>query len=100
QWDEHDEATKAKVCVIGTTVATKLFGDQDPVGRSLRLGRYAFRIVGVLESKGEAPFGGDQDNMVLMPIGTMRGRVIRTAPGSVGVLLASATSADTTNRAV
>jgi putative ABC transport system permease protein len=100
QWDDHDEATKAKVCVIGTTVATKLFGTQDPIGRTLRIGRHAYRITGVLESKGEAPFGGDQDDMVLMPIGSMRGRVIRTAPGFAGVLFASATSADTTNRAV
>ncbi len=100
QWDEHDEATKAKVCVLGSTVATKLFGDQDPVGRSVRTGRYTFRVVGVLESKGEAPFGGDQDNMVLMPIGTMRGRIMRTAPGFAGVLLVSATSAETTQRAV
>jgi putative ABC transport system permease protein len=100
QWDEHDEATKAKVCVIGTTVATKLFGDQDPVGRSVRTGRYSFRVVGVLESKGEAPFGGDQDNMVVMPIGTMRGRIMRTAPGFAGVLLVSAASAETTQRAV
>ena len=100
QWDEHDEATKAKVCVLGSTVATKLFGDQDAVGRTVRTGRYTFRVVGVLESKGEAPFGGDQDNMVLMPIGTMRGRIMRTAPGFAGVLLVSATSADTTQRAV
>ncbi len=100
QWDEHDEATKAKVCVLGSTVATKLFGDEDPIGRSVRTGRYTFRVVGVLESKGEAPFGGDQDNQVLMPIGSMRGRIMKTSPGYAGVLLVSATSADTTNRAV
>lgn len=100
QWDEHDEATKAKVCLLGSTVATKLFGDRDPVGRTVRTGRYTFRVVGVLESKGEAPFGGDQDNMVLMPIGTMRGRIMKTAPGFAGVLLSSATSAETTQRAV
>jgi len=100
QWEEHDEATKAKVCVLGSTVATKLFGQEDPVGRSVRIGRYGFRVVGVLESKGEAPFGGDQDNMVLMPIGSMRGRILKTAPGFAGVLLVSATSADTTQRAV
>ena len=100
QWDEHDEATKAKVCVLGSTVATKLFGNEDPVGRNVRMGRYSFRVVGVLEAKGEAPFGGDQDNMVLMPIGTMRGRVMKTAPGYAGVLLISATSAETTDRAV
>jgi putative ABC transport system permease protein len=100
EWDEHDEATKAKVCVLGTTVATKLFGGGDPVGRHVRIGRHSYRVTGVLESKGEAPFGGDQDNMVLMPISSMRGRVMRTAPGFAGVLLISASSADTTDRAV
>jgi putative ABC transport system permease protein len=100
QWDEHDENTKAKVCVLGTTVATKLFGTEDPIGKSIRIGRHSYRIVGILESKGEAPFGGDQDNMVLMPIGTMRGRVMKTAPGFAGVLLISATSAETTDRAI
>jgi putative ABC transport system permease protein len=100
EWDEHDEAAKSKVCVLGTTVAEKLFGDEDPIGRSVRLGPYSFRVLGVLESKGEAPFGGDQDDMVLMPIGSMRGRVLRTAPGFAGVLLASASSAETTDRAV
>ncbi len=99
-WDEHDEATKSKVCVLGTTVAERLFGPLDPVGRTVRIGRHSYRVVGVLESKGEAPFGGDQDNMVLMPIGSMRGRVMRTAPGFAGVLLVSATSAETTKRAV
>jgi putative ABC transport system permease protein len=100
EWDEHDEATKAKVILLGTTVASRLFGTEDPVGRSVRIGRHSWRVLGVLESKGEAPFGGDQDNMVLMPIGSMRGRVMRTAPGFAGVLLISATSADTTQRAV
>ncbi|MBS2017635.1 MAG: ABC transporter permease [Deltaproteobacteria bacterium] len=99
-WEDHDEATKAKVCVLGTTVATKLFGSEDPVGRTLRIGHYTFKVIGVLESKGEAPFGGDQDNMVVMPISTMRGRIMKTAPGFAGVLLVSATSAETTNRAV
>ena len=100
EWDEHDEAMKSKVCVLGTTVATKLFGSDDPIGRQIRIGRHAFRVIGVLESKGEAPFGGDQDNMVLMPIGSMRGRVMRTAPGFAGVLLVSSTSAETTDRAI
>jgi putative ABC transport system permease protein len=100
EWDEHDEATKAKVCVLGTTVATRLFGSEDPVGRSVRIGRHSWRVLGVLESKGEAPFGGDQDNLLLMPIGSMRGRIMRTAPGFAGMLFVSATSAETTQRAV
>ncbi len=100
EWTEQDESAKAKVCILGTTVATKLFGAEDPVGRSVRIGFHSFRVVGVLESKGEAPFGGDQDNLMIMPIGSMRGRVMKTAPGFAGVLMISATSAETTGRAV
>ena len=100
EWADHDENVKAKVCVIGTTVATRLFGTEDPVGRHMRIGRHSWRILGVLASKGEAPFGGDQDNIVVMPIGSMRGRVMRTAPGFAGMFLISASSAETTRRAV
>jgi putative ABC transport system permease protein len=99
-WTEHDEATKAKVCVLGTTVATKLFGTSDPVGQSVRIGRYPFRVLGVLESKGQAPFGGDLDDIVLMPIGSMRTRILKTPPGFVGVFLLSSTTAETTDHAV
>ncbi len=99
-WDEHDEVLKTKVCVLGTTVKTKLFGDQDPIGKTLRIGRYNYKILGVLESKGQAPIGGDQDDQIVMPIGSMRARVFRTPAGFAGALMISATSSDTTDRAV
>jgi putative ABC transport system permease protein len=99
-WTEGDETLKSKVCVLGTTVQKNLFGTEDPVGQTVRIGRYPYRILGVLESKGEAPFGGDQDDVVVMPIGSMRARVQRTSPGFAGVLMMSATSAETTDRAV
>ena len=98
-WTENDEVVKTKVCVIGQTVADKLFGNGDPIGRTIRIGRYPFRIVGLLAPKGNSPFGEDQDDRILMPIGSYRGRVVRTAPGRVDMLLASASSADTTTRA-
>ncbi len=99
-WTEHDEATKAKVCVLGSTVARNLFGTADAVGQTIRIGRYPFRVVGVFRSKGEAPMGGDQDDIAMMPIGSMRGRILKSPPGFAGILLASATSATTTDRAV
>ena len=98
-WTEHDEATKARVCLLGTTLAERLFGPDDPIGRDVRIGRHAYRILGVLVSKGQAPFGGDQDDVLLMPIGSMRARVMRTPPGFAGVLMVSATRADTSERA-
>lgn len=98
-WTESDELVKTKVCVIGMTVAEKLFGNQDPIGRTIRIGRYPYRIIGTLEPKGTSPFGEDQDDRLLMPIGSFRGRVMRTSPGRVDMLLASATSVETTTRA-
>ena len=99
-WSEHDEAAKAKTCLLGSTVKRKLFADEDPIGQSVRVGRYQFKVAGVLETKGEAPIGGDQDDIVLVPISSMRSRVVRTPPGMVGMLLVSAESAETTDRAV
>jgi putative ABC transport system permease protein len=99
-WQERDEQLKSKVLVIGSTVARNLFGDEDPVGRTVRIGRHAYQVIGVLESKGQAPIGGDQDDVAVMPIGSLRARVMRTPPGFAGVLMISATSADTTDRAV
>ncbi len=99
-WTEHDEATKAKVCVLGSTVARNLFGTSDAVGQTIRIGRYPYRVLGVYKKKGESPVGGDQDDVVMMPIGSMRARILRAPPGFVGILLVSATSADTSARAM
>jgi putative ABC transport system permease protein len=98
-WTESDETLKTKVCVVGTTVADKLFGTDDPVGRTIRIGRSPYRIVGLLEPKGNSPFGEDQDDRVLMPIGSFRARVMHTAPGRVDMFMASSTSDQTTSRA-
>ncbi|MGD0524383.1 MAG: ABC transporter permease [Polyangiaceae bacterium] len=99
-WDTRDEVVKSKVLVLGSSVARELFGNEDPVGRTVRIGRYPYRVLGVLASKGEAPFGGDQDDCALTPIGTFRSRVSRTPPGFAGVLMLSASSPETTDRAV
>jgi putative ABC transport system permease protein len=99
-WDPHDEVVKSKVIVIGSTVAKNLFGTEDPVGRTVRIGRYPYRVLGVLATKGEAPFGGDQDDCVIMPIGSYRSRISRVPPGFAGVLLGSASSPETSDRAV
>ena len=98
-WDTHDEVIKSKVLVLGSSVARNLFGSEDPVGRTVRIGRYPYRVIGVLTSKGQGPFG-DQDDQVLMPIGSYRTRISRVPPGFAGVLMASASSPETSDRAV
>jgi len=99
-WTEHDESSKTKVCILGTTAARNLFGDEDPVRphhshRALSLSRPRRARV-----ERETPFGEDQDDQIAMPIGSMRSRIMRTPPGFAGVLFVSATAPETADRAV
>lgn len=73
----RDLSSRAKVAVIGSTVADELFAGQDPVGQSLRIQSTPFTIVGVLESKGSTGMGNDQDDMVLVPLDTALARLVR-----------------------
>jgi putative ABC transport system permease protein len=98
-WTESDELLKTKVCLLGETVKEKLFGTEDPIGRTVRVGRAPYRVIGVLEAKGNSPFGDDQDDRIMMPVGSFRARVRHTAPGRVDMLMASSTSEQTTARA-
>src|SRR5262249_9194107 len=98
-WTESDELLKTKVCVIGPTVANNLFGTEDPIGRTLRIGRAPFRVVGLLQARGTSPFGEDQDDRIFVPIGSYRSRIVRTAPGRVDMLIAASTTDDNTQRA-
>lgn len=65
------------VCVIGGTIQRELFGaNVDPVGKSLRTGGFSCRVVGLLKTKGTAAMGGDQDDLVVMPLKTVQRRIL------------------------
>lgn len=65
------------VCVIGGTIQRELFGaNVDPVGKSLRIGGFSCRVVGLLKTKGTAAMGGDQDDLVVMPLKTVQRRIL------------------------
>jgi putative ABC transport system permease protein len=98
-WSESDELLKTKVCVMGQTVATNLFGTDDPIGRTIRIGRSPYRVIGLLTPRGSGTFGEDQDDRVMMPIGSYRARVVHTSPGRVDELMISAASEQTVDRA-
>jgi putative ABC transport system permease protein len=98
-WTVASENVAERIVVIGKQTATDLFGPLDPIGRTLRIGRHSFRVIGVLEEKGPSPFGQSQDEIVLMPITTMRSFVLATRPFETHAILMSATSAETTDRA-
>ncbi len=75
-FSETEERNYARVCVIGTTVQKNLFeDDEDPVGKTVRIGAMPFRIIGVLASKGATGWGQDQDDIVMAPYTTV-GRVL------------------------
>jgi putative ABC transport system permease protein len=56
-----------KVCVIGKTVASNLFGDEDPIDKVIRVRNIPVKVIGVLKSKGQSIMGGDQDDVVIAP---------------------------------
>ncbi len=91
-WTAGAEKIGEKVVLVGSTVKEELFHGEDPVGHTVRIGRYPFTVIGVLASKGQTPFGRDQDNVVCMPAATMRARLQPTRPGQVSRILLSAAS--------
>ena len=97
----RDDATANRVVVIGQTVATQLFGDgEDPVGAQIRILEVPFTVIGVLEGKGQAGYGQDQDDVLLMPFNTAVRRVLGTKfVGTVDMIFASASSQDVVDQA-
>ena len=94
--DEVDSA--ANVCLLGTTVARILFGDVDPVGKQIRIGQLPFRVVGVLESKGQSVMGDDQDDRIFAPYTTVQRKI--SGITWIQFINASAVSREASNAAV
>ncbi|MGE3181754.1 MAG: ABC transporter permease [Phycisphaerae bacterium] len=68
QQDSHD---RKRVCCLGSTAARELFGNRNPVGEEIRLDKLPFRVIGVLEEKGNTG-GRDEDDQIVIPWGTFR----------------------------
>jgi putative ABC transport system permease protein len=67
---DQDDASARNVAVLGSTVATNLFpAGQSPIGQLVRIRNVPFTVIGVLAPKGSS-FGGDQDDVVLIPFQT------------------------------
>jgi putative ABC transport system permease protein len=75
----NDERTAAKVCVIGYTVSDNLFGvGGDPIGKFIRINSIPFKVVGLMERKGQNSFGQDQDDIIIAPFPTVQKRMLST----------------------
>ena len=92
---EHDVEVRSRVAVIGTTVATNLFGEVNPVGKKIRIGNAPYTVIGLLASKGQSTVGQDQDDVVLIPLTTAQERLIGiTYVRSINVQVANADKMD------
>ena len=89
-FDDRQLTTRAKVAVLGRTVADQLFPGEDPVGARIRIRNAHFEVIGVLAAKGQSAMGSDQDDVILAPATTV---LYRLGDGkTVRAIVASARS--------
>lgn len=83
----EDIKNSTKVAIIGSTVSSELFGDVNPVGKTLRIGGVPFRVIAVLKTKGSSgPF--DNDDLIFIPITTAQKKVFGVYfPGTVNMIV-------------
>jgi putative ABC transport system permease protein len=96
---EADSDSGAKVCVLGQTVATQLFGAGEALGQVVRVKAMPCVVVGVLAGKGQSSQGQDQDDLVVMPWVTFKSRMMSQDRIHVGSILVSASSPDEVSHA-
>ncbi|HEY9167259.1 MAG TPA: ABC transporter permease [Candidatus Kryptonia bacterium] len=97
-YTDSDERGATKVCIVGQTVATNLFGPNSlPIGQIIRIRNLPFRIIGVLSAKGQDASGNDQDDIIIAPFST----VLKKLVGGIyaNVIFASAQSPDAIDEA-
>ena len=86
-----DVRSATRVALIGKTAAQNLFGDEDPVGKTIRIRQSPFVILGTLAAKGQGMDGRDQDDTIIIPLTTAQRQVFGTQfPGSVRMIMVQA----------
>ncbi len=90
-----DVRSATRVALIGKTAAENLFVDEDPVGKTIRIGQSPFVVLGVLGVKGQGMDGRDQDDTIIIPLTTAQRQVFGTEfPGTVRMVMVQATTQD------
>ncbi len=92
---DSDVRSATRVALIGRTVAENLFGDEDPVDRTIRIKNSPYVVLGVLAAKGQSLDGRDQDDTVLVPVTTAQRKLFGSQfAGTVRFIMTQAESAE------
>lgn len=76
QFSDGDIKNATKVAILGQTVVNELFGDVDPLGKTIRIKGIPFQVIGVMDKRGENGMGMDQDDVAFIPITTAQKKVM------------------------
>ena len=97
---EQDIRSATKVCLLGQTVVDNLFGNDDPMNKTIRIKNVPYTVIGVLSGKGQSMMGQDQDDVIYVPITSAQRNLFgRWLPGSVRQIMVKAKSTEELERA-
>jgi len=87
-FDDNDVAANARVAVLGQTTVTNLFPPGvSPLGETVRINDVSFKVIGTLAKFGGSSFGGDQDDIIVIPLSTAHAHLqtVRDVSGQLPV---------------
>jgi putative ABC transport system permease protein len=96
---DYDLRSASRVALLGATVANVLFGDEDAVGKTIRIRNSPYLVIGLLARKGQSLDGRDQDDTILVPVTTAQRKLFGSQfLGTVRFMMVQAASADLMER--
>ncbi len=99
-FSQSDVDGATKNCLLGQTVVENLFGSEDPLGKVIRIKKVPFKVIGILDRKGQSPQGSDQDDIVYVPIKAAQRKLLGSQfPNTVNSIMVQARSEEDLSRA-
>jgi len=90
-FSDSDLRSATRVALVGKTVVENIFGDIDPIGKTIRIKQNPFVVIGVLKSKGQSLDGRDQDDTIIIPLTTAQRKILGNQfAGSVRMIMVQA----------